>query len=66
MSFTFSFFQVDPPRLVQLAVVGHVPLSFESAAIFKHQRNGGTVDWFSRENLQETHGFLPSNIGFSG
>ena len=25
-----------------------------------------SLDWFCWENLQETHGFLPWNIGFSG
>ena len=44
----------SPPRLVQLAVVGHVPLSFESAAIFKHQRNGGTAE---RKGLNHWIGF---------
>jgi hypothetical protein len=24
-----------------------------------------SLDWWKRENLQETHGFLPSNIGLS-
>ena len=47
---------INPMNTIDISAINHSYGSYKPTSL----------DWFCWENLQETHGFLPSNIGLSG